>query len=110
MKRIIEEVFAAEEKVGAILKQAQSQASEIRQSADREIAESISRAKEEARQIIQASVEQAKKDAEQIRKERLQEAERAREALLASRAANLDGLVETLCHVIRTTQYDTDTP
>lgn len=55
MKRIVEEVFEAEE--SAILRQSASVASEIRQSAEREISDSLGRAKEQARQILQTAVE-----------------------------------------------------
>lgn len=110
MKRIIEEVFEAEEKVSAILRQAQMQASEIRQSAEREISESLGGAKDRARQIIQTTVEQAKKEAEQIRDERLRKAESACGELVGNSTRNLDGLVETLCQVVRTTEYETDSP
>ncbi len=108
MKRIIEEVFEAEEKVSAILRQAQMQASEIRQSAEREISESLGSAKDQARQIIQAAVEQARIEAERIREEKLREAESTCNGLVGNGARNLNSLVETLCQVIRTTEHETD--
>jgi cell division septum initiation protein DivIVA len=114
MKQIIKEVFEAEEKVGAILGQAQNQAAEIRQSAEREVSESLGRAKEQARQIIQAAIEQARKDAERICQEKLRDAESRwpTESLFSPAAhrdtANLDALVENLVDVLRTTEHETD--
>ncbi len=112
MKQIIKEVFEAEEKAGAILRQAQSQAAEIRQAAEREVSESLSAAKEQARQIIQSAVEEAKRQADEVCQQKLRDAEQARETLLGPGkgrdAADLDALVETLCHVVQNTEHETD--
>lgn len=112
MKQIIEEVFEAEEKAGAILRQAQSHATEIRQSVEREVSESLSQTKEQARQIIQTAVEEAKRQADRACQQKLQDAEQARETLLnpgkGRDAADLDALLETLCRVVQATGQETD--
>jgi vacuolar-type H+-ATPase subunit H len=112
MKPIIKEVFESEEKAGGILRQAQNQAAEIRQAAERDVSESLSQAKEQARQIIHTTVEEAKKQADQVCQEKLQDAEQDRETLPGPGqdrdAAGLDALIETLCHVVQTTEHETD--
>ncbi|MGD2095215.1 MAG: hypothetical protein PVH77_09445, partial [Phycisphaerales bacterium] len=75
MKHIIEEVFEAEKKVSAILKQARNKASEIRQSVEKENSEKITDAQQKAREIIQTTIENAKKEAESIKEEELKQAD-----------------------------------
>ena len=108
MKQIIKEVFQAEEKVGEILKQARQKASEIRHTADKENAEKISDAKQKAREIIQNAVEQAKKEAEQIRLEQLEQAKQEKDSLLKDKQDIIDNLVEQICNIIITTEYEKD--
>ena len=107
MKKIIEEVFKAEEKVGVILKQAREKASEIRQSAEQENIEKINQAKQKAKQIIQAAVEQAKKEAELIREEKLKQADSEKEVIL-NKTDIIDGLIDNICNIILATEYDGD--
>ena len=108
MKQIIKEVFQAEEKVGEILNQARQKASEIRRSADNENAEKISEAKQKAKEIILTTVEQAKKEAEQIRLEKLEQAKQEKDSLLRDKQDIIDNLVEHICNIIITTEYEKD--
>ena len=110
MKRIIEDVLEAEEKVGVILKQAREKASEIRRSAESEISEKTNEAKKEAREIVQTAVEEAKIEAERIRAEKLERVDAEKDALLSGKSPNddrkdvIDGLVDEICNVIRSTE------
>jgi vacuolar-type H+-ATPase subunit H len=108
MKQIIKEVFEAEEKVGEILKQARQKASEIRSFADNENAEKISDTKQKTREIIHTAVEQAKKDAEQIRLDKLEQAKQEKDSLLKDKQDVIDNLVEHICNIIITTEYEKD--
>lgn len=108
MKRIIEDVLQAEEKVGAILKQAREKASEIRRSAEGEISEKMNEAKQKAREIVQATVEDAKKDAERVSAEKIEQADREKDALLNERTDVIDGLVNDICNLIMTRGYERD--
>ncbi len=108
MKQIIKEVFQAEEKVGEILKQARQKASDIRYAVDKENTEKISDAKQKAREIIQTTVEQAKKDAEQIRQEKLEQAKQEKKYLLKDKQDIIDNLVEHICNIIISTEYEKD--
>ena len=108
MKQIIKEVFQAEKKVGEILKQARQKASEIRRSVDNENAEKISDTKQKAREIIQTTVEQAKKEAEQIRLEKLEQAKQEKISLLKDKQDIIDNLVEHICNIIISTEYEKD--
>jgi vacuolar-type H+-ATPase subunit E/Vma4 len=106
MKQIIKEVFEAEQKVNEILKQARSRATEIRRSAEKENSEKVSEAKRQAREIIQSAVEEAKKEAEQLRREELKQAEQEEEDLLRSNEDAIDNLVDHICRLIISTEYD----
>lgn len=100
MKRIIEEVLEAEERVGAILRQARDKAAKIRRSAEKEISEKMSDAKQQAREILQATVEDAKKEAELIADEKIKQAEKQKDALLNDRTDAIDNLVDNICSII----------
>jgi len=108
MKKIIEEVLQTEEKVGVILGQARNKASEIRQSAEKEISEKMSDAKQKAREIIQTTVENAKKEAEHIREEKLEQAGQEKDTLLNKNTDTMDNLVDNICNIILTTEYEKD--
>jgi len=108
MKRIIEDVFQAEEKVSLVLGQARNKASEIRQSVEKEISDKMSDAKQKAREIIQANVEDAKKEAERIREEKLKQADQEKDTLLNNNTDTIDNLVGNICNIILTTEYEKD--
>jgi len=103
MKRIIEEVLQAEEKVGTIIKEARDRAAEIRRSAEAEISQKASDAKHKSREMVQAAVEEAKKEAERITKEKLEQVGRRKDSLLDDRADAIDNLVGEICEMILTT-------
>jgi len=109
MKRIIEEVLQAEEKVGAVLAQAREKASEIRLSAEKEISKKTNEAKKEARQIIRNAVEDAEKEAERIRGERLQQADKGKDAIFSNNTNVVDDLIDSICNIILSTEYEKDT-
>jgi vacuolar-type H+-ATPase subunit H len=106
MKKIIEEVLQTEEKVSVILGQARNKASEIKQSAEKEISEKMSDAKQKAREIIQTTVEEAKKEAEHIREEKLKQANQEKDTLLNNNTDTMDNLVDNICNIILTTEYE----
>jgi vacuolar-type H+-ATPase subunit H len=108
MKKIIEEVLQAEGKVSIVLKQARNKASEIRQSAEKEISEKMSDAKQKARGIIQKTVENAKKEAEHIREEKLKQADQEKDTLLNDNTDKMNNLVDSTCNIILTTEYEKD--
>ncbi len=108
MKKIIEEVLQAEEKVGIVLKQARNNASEIRQSVEKEISEKMNVAKQEAREIIQTTVENAKKEAEHIMEEKLKQADHEKDTLLNNNTDTMINLVDNVCNIILTTEYEKD--
>jgi vacuolar-type H+-ATPase subunit H len=106
MKQIIGEVFQAEEKVGIILEQARNKASEIRRSVEKEVVEKMSDAKQKAREVIQTTVEDAKKEAELIKEEKLKQADQENDALLSNNTDTINNLVDNICNIILTTEYD----
>lgn len=108
MKRIIQDVLQVEEKVGAILRQAREQASEIKRSTEKEISDKLTDAKQKAREIIQTAVEDAKKEAENIREEKLKQADRQQENILKNNADIMDNLVDNICTIILTTEHEKD--
>jgi vacuolar-type H+-ATPase subunit H len=108
MKRIIEEVLEAEEKISADLETARRKASEILQSAEKEISEKMGDAKEKARGIIQSAVEEAKKEAEFVRTQSLKEADREKETLLKNNADKINALVDDISKIILTTELNGD--
>jgi len=110
MKRIIEEVFQAEDKVSAILTQARQHASEIRRAAEKEASETVSEAKQKAQETAQVILDEAKKEAERLRQERLRQAEQDAEAMLGRNADETNRLVEEVCKVIVGTEYEKGTP
>ena len=103
MKRIIEEVFQAEDEVSAVLGQARQRASEIKRAAEKEASETVSEAKRQAQEVAQAILDEARQQATRIRQDKLREAERAAEALRRRHAGGTDGLVEKVCQVILAT-------
>ena len=108
MKKIIEEVLQTEERVSMVLEQARNKASEIKQSAEKEISDKMSDAKQKAREIIQTTVEEAKKEAERIREEKLNRAKREKETLLNENTDTINNLVDDICNIILATEYDED--
>lgn len=104
MKRIIEDVLQAEERVGAIIKEAREKASEIRRSAESEISQKTSDAKQKSREMVQAAVEEAKKEAERIAKEKLEHVGRRKDTLFDGKADAIDSLVGEICEIILTTE------
>jgi vacuolar-type H+-ATPase subunit H len=103
MKRIIEDVLQAEEKVGAIIKEARNEATEIRRLAEAEISQKTGDAKQKAREMVQTAVEEAKKDAERITKEKLELVDSRKDTLLENRADEVENLVGEICEMILTT-------
>ena len=108
MKKIIEEVLQAEEKVGAILTQAREKASEIRHAAEKDVSEKMNEARHQAQQVMRSTLEDAKKQAEQIREEKLEQADQDKAAILKENAEKIDVLVESICNIVLSTQPDKD--
>lgn len=108
MKRIIEDVLQAEEKVSAIIKDARDKAAEIKRATDNEITEKMNEARLQAREIVQAAVEEAKKDAERLSRDILEQVDRRKDSLLNSRADEIDELVSDICGMILTTGSEKD--
>jgi len=104
MKRIIEEVLQAEQKVSAALKQTREKASEIIRSAEKEMSEKMADAREKAREIMQATVEEAKKEAECLREEKLKQVDHEKESLLNSNTDVTGTLIDDICRIV----LDTD--
>jgi vacuolar-type H+-ATPase subunit H len=109
MKRIIEEVFQAEDKVSAILKQARQRASEIRRAAEKEAAETVSEAKQKAQEAAQTMLDEAREEAERLRQERLRQGEQDAEAMLHRDVDETNRLVEDVCNAIVGTEYEKGT-
>ena len=105
MKEIIQEVLQTEENVSARLKEARAQAAHIRTTAENEVSDRINEAKAQARGLVQSMVEQARKDAEQHKEERLKQAD---EALIEGDSDTISQLVEDICSLIMSTEYDKD--
>jgi len=108
MKRIIEEVFQAEDKVSAILKQARERASELKRSAEKEASEMVSQARRQAQETTQALLEDAKKEAERLRQEKLQQAQQEAESMLQLNDAATGRLVQQVCDAIVKTEWEKD--
>ncbi len=108
MKRIIEDVLQAEEKVSSIIKEARDKAAEIRRTTDNEITEKMNEARLQAREIVQAAVEEAKKEAERLSKDKLEQVDRRKDSLLNNRADEIDDLVGDICSMILTTESEKD--
>jgi len=106
MKHVIEEVLQAEERVGALLKEAREKADQIRRSAEQEISTQLNEARTEAQALTQASLEDAKKEAEQIKADRLKQADQIKDTLLNDNADKVDGLVKKVCDLIMTVEQD----
>lgn len=108
MKQIMEDVLKAEERVSAILRQARERASEIRQSAEKEISEKMSEARRKALEITQTAVENARKEAERIKEEKLAKAEQQQRALRNDDTGKIDRLVDKICEIILKIEYVKD--
>ena len=106
MKRIIEEVFQAEEKVGAILDEARNKASEISRSAEKEVSARINDAREQTRELIKAAVEDAKKEGQRIGDEKIKAADGEKDALLKNNAETTRNLVDNICKIVLTTEHE----
>lgn len=104
MKRIIEDVLEAEERVGAIIEEARERAAEIRRSAESESSRKISDAKDKTREMAHAVVEEARKEAERLSKEKLEQVDRRKDTLVKNRAEVIEDLVEKICEMILTTE------
>jgi vacuolar-type H+-ATPase subunit H len=107
MKQIIEDVFQAEQKTDEILKQAREKALQLKQSAEKTGADKVNEAKQKAREIIQAAVEEAKKNAENIRQDKLKQLQAEKDAIL-KKDDIIAKLVDDICNIILSTEYDTD--
>ena len=103
MKKIIEEVLQAEEKVGTTLKEARTEAMRLKSEAEKEVAEKLNAAKDQSREIVQTAIEQAKRDAEGLRQKRLNEVDAAHSSLLHTQTESMDQLVDSICQVVLTT-------
>jgi len=108
MKKIIEEVLQTENKVSLVIEQARNKASGIKQSVEKEISEKMSDAKQEAREIIQTTIENAKKEAEHISEEILKQADQEKDTLLNNNSGAMDNLVDNICNIILSTEYEKD--
>jgi vacuolar-type H+-ATPase subunit H len=108
VKQIIEEVLRAEEKVGAMLRQARDKASDMGRSADKDISERMNEARLKGLEMVKAAVEDAKKEAERIRQQKLEQADKEKDALLNNNRDAIDNLVDNICKVILTTECDKD--
>jgi vacuolar-type H+-ATPase subunit H len=108
VKQIIEDVLRAEEKVGAMLRQARDKASDMGRSADKDISEKMNEARLKGLEMVKAAVEDAKKEAECIRQEKLEQADKEKDALLNNNRDAIDSLVDNICNVILTTECDKD--
>jgi len=106
MKQIIKEVMQAEEQVSEILKQARSKASKIKSSTEKDISEKRVQAKEQAHKIIQAAVEDAQKQAQDIRQDKLKQTYHDKDTVLNDNADKIDGLIENICNMILSTEYE----
>ena len=105
MKEVIAEVLQVEEKVNADIRQAHSKASEIRNAADKEVSDKITKAKEQGREIVQSAIDNAKKEAQAMRNEKIRHAESQRAALVSDNSDKINGLVDDICKIILTTEY-----
>ena len=74
MDKIIEEVLDVEKNVNQIIQNAREKASEIKQNAEKEIAEKLTNARLAAQKEIQQAADRAREDAKAIREKRLAEA------------------------------------
>jgi len=106
MKKIIAEVFQAEDKVDAVLKEARQRAADIRRQAESDASETVAEARRQAREIRQTSVEKAREQAELLRKEKLEQAQRDEDALLESSEGSTEGLVEEICRIVLEAEYE----
>jgi vacuolar-type H+-ATPase subunit H len=106
MKRIIEDVLQTEEKVSGILKEAREKASEIARSAEKEVSEKVGNAKEQARELIKTAVEDAKKEGQRIGEEKLKAADSEKDTLLKDNEKTTGSLVDNICKIVLTTQYE----
>ena len=104
MKRIIEEVLQAEQKVNTALNQAREKASEIIRSAEKEMSEKMMQAREQSRDIVQTTVDEAKKEAERLREERLKQVDQDKEALLQDNPHITDALIDDICRIVLNTE------
>ena len=106
MKQVVEDVLQAEEKAGALLRQARIQASEMRRVAEREASEKLVAAKEQARELMQTALEEERQAAEGMRAEMLEQADRDQETLLNGHAETIARLVEDICGIIVRTESE----
>jgi len=104
MKRIIEEVLQAEQKVNTALKQAREKASEILRTAEKETSEKITQAREQSLEIMQTMVEEAKKEGERYREEKLKKVDQEKEALIQNNADATNALIDDICRIVLNTE------
>ena len=100
MKQIIKEVLETEEKVGGILVEARSKASAILQSAEKDVAEKTTRAKEQSLELIKNTVAEAVEEAERIAAEKLLAADSEKDTLLKANAQATSLLVDNICRIV----------
>lgn len=106
MKQVIEEVLQAEERVGALLKEARAEADQVRRAVEHDISRMLNESRSQAQILMQTSLEEAKMDAEQIKEDRLKQADQAKETLLNDNADKVSGLVKEICDLIMSTDSD----
>jgi len=106
MKRIIEEVLKAEERVSDIIKQAREKAIEIKHSSEKDNINKLNDAKQQALTIVQTTVVNAKKEAERISEEKLQKAKEEKDILLNEKSAEINNLVDNICEIILATGHE----
>jgi len=108
MKRIIEEVLQAEERLNDIIKQAREKAAEIKRSVEKENTDKLNDAKQQALIIVQTAVENAKKEAEHISEDKLKKAKEEKNILLNKKSTEIDTLVDNICEIILATNQERD--
>jgi len=108
MRKIVKEIFEAEARVNAILREARERAAEIRRSAEKEMSEQVSDARRQALGMVQGAVEEARKEVAGIREEALRRADQQGSALRSGKAEAMDDLVNRVCAVILNTECEMD--
>ncbi len=103
MKKIIEEVFHAEEQADGFLKQAREKAAEIRRQTDKETSALISDAEQKARDLVQNMVEDAKIQAERVQEERLATVAQHKDEMFSGKTESIDRLIDDICRIVLTT-------
>ena len=108
MKKIVEEVLEAEKKLDTILRQARQKASEIRLAAEKDMSEQTNNARQQTREIIQTAIEDAKQQAQRERHQRLEQADKAKDVIIQENADKINSLVDSICDIVLSTEYERD--